>query len=118
MTSDKALRRFYCEPNDIGMGDQFVECVLASDYDALAAERDELNASAMEMDAKYWAEFNRHEQTKAELIREKKKVEKLKAAIADVLHERYSDDDPSAAPYDPLMILLEAIDKESEGAKC
>lgn len=42
-------------------------------------------------------------------------IEKLKAAIEDVLHERYSDDDVSAAYSDPLMVLLTAIEKE--GAK-
>lgn len=54
---------------------------------------------------------NLYEQT---IARQAKVIEKLKAAIEDVLHERYSDDDVSAAYSDPLMVLLTAIEKEAE----
>lgn len=42
---------------------------------------------------------------------QKRVIEKLTSAISDVLHERYSDDDTLAAPSDPLIILLNEIEK-------
>lgn len=50
------------------------------------------------------------------IARQARVIEKLKVAIEDVLHERYSDDDVSAVSSDPLMILLTTIER-AEGEK-
>lgn len=109
-TEDKAPRRFDLE-RARQIAKEYAEPRLMIDN---RTECDELNESAMEMDAKYWAEFNRHEQTKAELIREKKKVERLREQRDFYIRSHGPEAISVMRPQ--AEFELEAIDKESEGA--
>lgn len=87
----------------------------------LLRQRDELKEQAIEMDAKYWAEFNRHEQTKAELEHWKSS---RNTAIAQ-LHEKIETLDKRAqldigyrnTQISELRAQAEALAKENSELK-
>lgn len=90
----------------------YVEVMAVEDHDRIMAE---LRAEVERLELVAKAAVECMKERDLTIARQARVIEKLKAAIEDVLHERYSDDDVSAAYSDPLMVLLTAIEKQGEG---
>lgn len=99
-----------------------VNVIEASAYDALAAERDELK-ERLDVFRNREYEAKNTDELKAELSREKKKVEKAFKDLDDLLIYVDGNADELGSRYHTIrntirfmMIQLQALDKESEGA--
>lgn len=128
MTADKAPRRYWCSPHHVELNFYRTSCfdrtsswVSGDDYDSLKAEHDELKfeleAKQRPLSEQVLSLTLEMDGLKAELEREKKKVEKLRRQRnywIDEFYQNRTDKIHSESVRNDEE--LEALDKESEGA--